>query len=276
MAIAFNASLFVPIWFALAGLRIPSIASEHTSYRHYRSRPLQALLLRLAPFFTNCITVLSTPVLLTFPRSLQAIMVVVNNPVIASEGLRAQVAATSGRNVLLAVGRLSAEKNHAALIDAFALLAPQVPNWDLRIVGDGELRDTLAAQVAENDLSGRVSMPGSVKDVSAEYLGAHLLAMPSIYEGFGLVVAEALVHGLPVVGFADCDGISSLITNGVNGTLVEPGEHRVRAMAEALRTLMISSEARQALARSCEMPPGFETKQVVDRWEQLIAEVAKR
>jgi len=274
VVIGFNASMFVPLWLSLIGLRIPLIASEHSSYGHYRSRPRQALLLRLAPFFTNKITVLSEQVLRTFPGSLQSRMVVVNNPVLGPNHLRANVSETGNRNVLLAVGRLSAEKDHGTLIEAFSPLAPLLPNWDLRIVGDGELRAELEEKITEERLVGRVSMPGSVKDISLEYLNAQILVMPSKYEGFGLVVAEALAHGLPVVGFADCDGINALIKSGVNGVLVQSGENRVSALSQALRKLMLSSGAREKLARNCEMPPGFEVEQVVDMWEELIGKVA--
>jgi len=274
VVIGFNASMFMPLWLSLFGGRIPLIASEHSSYGHYRLRPWLALLLRLAPFFTKKITVVSEQTLRTFPRSLQSHMVVVQNPVDASNHLRASVADTGNRNVLLAVGRLSAEKDHGILIDAFSSLAPLLPNWDLRIVGDGELRAELEKKISKEGLVGRVLMPGSVKDISLEYLNAQILVMPSRYEGFGLVVAEALAHGLPVVGFADCDGISSLIHSEVNGILVESGSNRAAALAATLRTLMESSDAREALAGRCEMPHGFGAEEVVGKWEELLRKVA--
>lgn len=274
VVIGFNASMFMPLYLSLFGVRIPLIASEHSSYEHYRWKPPLALLLRLAPVFTKRITVVSEHVLRTFPRSLQSHMVVVQNPVNGANHLRAQVAGTGNRNVLLAVGRLSAEKDHGILIDAFSSLAPSLPNWDLRIVGDGELRAALEEKITRERLIGRVLMPGSVKDISREYLNAQILVMPSRYEGFGLVVAEALAHGLPVVGFGDCHGVNSLIRNNVNGILVDSGRNRVAALAAALRALMESSDAREALARRCEIPQGFEPEQVVDKWEELIRKVA--
>ncbi len=273
VVIGFNASMFVPLWLALVGLRIPLIASEHSSYEHYRSRPLQAALFGLAPFFTRKITVLSPQVLGTFPKFLQSHMVIVNNPVLGSSHRRADVSGNIGRSVLLAVGRLSGEKDHATLIDAFARLAPLFPDWDLRIVGDGELRADLEARITAAGLTARVYMPGSVRDIPQEYLRAQLLVLPSRYEGFGLVVAEALAHGLPVVGFADCDGIGSLISSGQNGILVQPAANRAVALFEELRKLMVSSAARENLARRCKMPAGFETRQVVEAWEHLIETV---
>jgi len=274
VVVGFNASMFMPLWLALIGLRIPLIASEHSSYGHYRVRPRQALLLRLAPFFTSKITVVSSQVLRTFPAAIQSLMVVINNPVNGASHARANVSDTGKRNVLLAVGRLSAEKDHGTLIEAFAQLAPSLPNWDLRIVGDGELRAELERQIRDQQLIGRVSMPGSVKEISQEYLNAQLLVMPSKYEGFGLVVAEALAHGLPVVGFADSDGINALIRTEVNGILVDSGTNRVAALSDGLRRLMQNPAAREALARACEMPPGFDPEQVVGQWEQLIGKVA--
>jgi glycosyltransferase involved in cell wall biosynthesis len=88
------------------------------------------------------------------------------------------------------------------------------------------------------------------------------------------VTAEALAHGLPAVGFADCPGTNELIVHGSNGILVAGGE-RVRALGTALRLLMNSPTLRVELGRN---GPGsvlrFSLDAITDRWEALLTLVA--
>lgn len=275
VAVGFMHSSYVPLGLALAGTAIPAVGSEHISYEHYRTRRLQAALLRLAPLLLRTITVLSPAVRDGFPSSLRRRMTVVPNPVEVEVGQPADVVGGS-QKILLAVGRLEEQKDHIVLIDAFARLAGDFADWRLRIVGEGALRPQLEAQVRRQRLERRVALPGATRAVEAEYGSAQLFAMPSSYESFGLTTAEALAHGLPVVGFADCPGTNELIRDGVNGLLVA-GADRAAALAEGLAKLMASPELRRRLggAGPASIEP-FAPERVADIWEALLARIAAR
>jgi glycosyltransferase involved in cell wall biosynthesis len=174
---------------------------------------------------------------------------------------------------LLAVGRLAAQKDHATLIDAFAQIADSLPDWDLRIVGEGELRATLEAAVARHALDARVQLPGNIKDISREYLSAQLFVMPSLYESQGLATEEALAHGLPAVGFADCPGTNTLIKPGCNGVLVDPGRDRARSLAATLRQLMEYDDARSSLVPTGGPSAESAIGSVLAMWEGLLRTV---
>lgn len=283
VAVGFMHSMFISLGLALLGTGIPLIASEHIVPEHYRTRPLQSALLRLTPLVAERITVVSDQVLASYPPSLRARMVAIANPVSVEPGQRADVGGERrNRKTLLCVGRFSAQKDHATLIAAFAWLAGRFPDWDLRLVGDGELRGALTAQVAALNLAERVQMPGVVRDLSAEYTAAQLFVLPSRYESFGLATAEALAHGLPAVGFADCAGTNELIRPGVNGALAtvdEPAadKDRAPALAAALEPLMASAEARLSLSRGEDaLPSECTLPRVLDRWETLLRQVRPR
>src|SRR5262249_23212441 len=148
------------------------------------------------------------------------------------------VADADGRWRLLSVGRLSYAKNFSVLIDTFAALTESFPDWELRIVGEGEDRGALEAQLARlPGLKGRVSLPGVYREIEEEYSAAHLFCLSSRWEGFPNALAEALAHGLPAVGFAGCDGVPDLIEPGQNGALAT-GNGDVVALADALAPLM--------------------------------------
>jgi GalNAc-alpha-(1->4)-GalNAc-alpha-(1->3)-diNAcBac-PP-undecaprenol alpha-1,4-N-acetyl-D-galactosaminyltransferase len=274
-AIGFMHSAYIPLGLALLGSGVPMLASEHIAYEHYRTRPLQAALLRLAPRLARAITIISPEIRSGFPPSLRRRMVVLPNPVGASGGRPADPCGGDRPfRTLLAVGRLEAQKDHATLIRAFAALADRCPDWRLRIVGEGSLRGALERQVRELGLEGWVSLPGATADIEREYEAAQLFVMSSTYESFGLTTAEALGHGLPVIGFADCPGTNELVRDRVNGLLVD-GADRAAALAAGLAELMGSGELRRRYGAA---GPGsiqaFAPERIVGLWEKLLADIA--
>lgn len=275
VAIGFMHSMYVPLGFALLGSGVPVVASEHIVKQHYRSRRLEALALMATPFLVRRITCVSPQAKEGHSALLRRKMVPVANPVTVRPAGRADVVGKPGeRKVLLSVGRLVDQKDPQTLIAAFAMLAQRFPDWDLRIMGDGELRPALEAQIARLGLQDRVAMPGAVKDIGKEYLGAQLFVLASRYESFGLTTAEALGHGLPAVGFADCAGTNQLIRPGINGELAEPGDDRATALAESLALLMGNAAKRQHYAQNALLiagQHGLDT--ALNEWQALLVEI---
>jgi glycosyltransferase involved in cell wall biosynthesis len=177
---------------------------------------------------------------------------------------------------LLAVGRLAAVKRHDLLIDAFARIAPDFPGWSLDIHGEGPLAEDLSARVAALGMTGRIALRGQSQDMGAVYRAAAALAHPSEFEGFPLAVAEALAHGLPAVGFADCSGTNTLIVDGQTGLLIPatPQTHRaarVEGLSAALARLMSDPGLRAGLgARGPAWMEPYAPGAIHDRWEALL------
>ena len=279
VAIGFMHSMFIPLSFALIGSGIPVIASEHIVPKHYKTRPLQALLLFMTPLFVRKITCVSNQVLQSYPLFLRKKMVSVSNPIsVYSEQRASVVVDSSAKKTLLSVGRLEAQKNHKVLIEAFAQIAPQVPDWELRIVGEGSKHSKLLKQVRYYGLCDRIIFPGSIKDISEEYLASQLFVLPSDYESFGLTVLEANAHGLPVVGFDDCQGVNELILHNISGVLVHGGSNRSGSLASSLLELMQSEERRLELSKKVDDAlVEFQIENVLHQWNDVILDaVAKQ
>jgi len=183
-------------------------------------------------------------------------------------------AALKGRRVLLAVGRLSAEKQYDLLIRVFHVLAEGFPDWMLVILGEGSDRQALEAQVETAGLRERVLFPGRAGNVGQWYEAADLYVMSSRFEGFPNTLAEAMAHRLPAVSF-DCDtGPRDIIRHGVDGLLVPAGDER--ALEAALRRMMDDEPLRQQMAgRAIEVRERFSMEKVAEAWEQVFYE-AKR
>jgi glycosyltransferase involved in cell wall biosynthesis len=132
------------------------------------------------------------------------------------------------------------------------------------------LRAQLEEQISTLGLGNRVQLPGPTRDITKEYSSAQLFVVSSRYESFGLATAEALAHGLPVVGFADCPGTNQLVRTGKNGVLAN-GTDRAASLASALHALMTDNRLRVRLARkSSDILNNFCPERVLDCWERLI------
>ena len=180
-----------------------------------------------------------------------------------------------GRNILLAVGRLSEEKNIELLLNIFKRLVLDYPAWDLVILGEGPQRSLLEQNIEKLGLQQRVRMPGRVGNVADWYAAANLYVMCSRFEGFPNSLAEAMAHGLPAVSF-DCDtGPRDIIRDEVDGVLVANGD--VIALEKALSRLMADEALRlQFGVKATEARERFSMVKIIAMWEQFFEEVKQR
>jgi glycosyltransferase involved in cell wall biosynthesis len=120
------------------------------------------------------------------------------------------------------LGRLYPRKGQRRLVAAFREVADRLPESHLVLAGDGPDRDAIGADVARAGLGARVHLLGELRDPGALLRALDVLAVPSDYEGFGLVVVEAMMVGLPVVASA-AGGPEDIVEDDVTGRLVAAG-----------------------------------------------------
>lgn len=276
--IAFQHGPFLTVALAALGLGIPIIAAERNApqrFDHLRAGKHRGLIFqsfRLA----RRIAVQLDDYVEGYPQYLRGRIVSIPNPVQPARRMANPAGQPGNVKRLLCIGRLSFQKNQAVLIDAFARLASAMPQWRLILVGNGEDEAKLKRRAEERGLRDRIDFTGAVKDVERHYLDSHLFCLPSRWEGFPNALAEAMAHGLPVVGFAGCAGVGQLIVDGHNGCLA-PGNGSSEALADALRPLMADDARRQAMGQAAAGGMDrFTPSLVFDRWEALFREVAGR
>lgn len=120
---------------------------------------------------------------------------------------------------IICVGRLSAQKRFDRMIDAFSLIADKYPEWHVDVFGSGELQENIQQMIAENGLSHRIHLMPPTHDIYSEYQRSQFFVLSSDFEGFGLVIIEAMSCGIPVVA-TDCPyGPSEIIDDGKTGLL---------------------------------------------------------
>ena len=146
-----------------------------------------------------------------------------------------------------AVGRLDPVKGHRYLLDAFAILAPRFPDLTLALVGDGELLPELRSRAEHFGLTDRILFLGWREDVPDLLYAFDLFVFPSLSEGMGRALVEAMAAGRPVVASRVCS-IPEVLAGGEAGYLVEPAS--AGALAAGIETLLQDPELRARLAKA--------------------------
>ena len=275
IAVGFMHSMFIPLSFSLIGTGIPVIGSEHIVPEHYKSRRLEFFLFKISSFFMRSITVISTSIMESYPKCIKDKMVVISNPVMKPSDDFAYSSSERKNIHFLSVGRLSLQKDHKTLIDAFNVLYKEYPNCRLKIIGEGELRAQITKQIVSYNLENVISLPGVTSKIEIEYKQADIFVLSSIYESFGLVTAEAMSYGLPVIGFKDCQGTNELIEDGKTGLLIDNNGKRSELLAEGMKRLVIDESLREKLSQNGRefIKNSFSVSHITEQWECLFKKV---
>jgi glycosyltransferase involved in cell wall biosynthesis len=155
----------------------------------------------------------------------------------------AELGVPEGVPVVGNVAALTGHKDQATLVEAMALLRPRLPEARLVIVGEGELRGALEAQVRERALGDRVVFAGFRRDLDRLLPAFSVFCLSSHLEGLGTSLLDAMAFGLPVVATA-AGGIPEAVADGVTGRVVPPRDPG--ALADALAEALGDEERRRA------------------------------
>lgn len=123
---------------------------------------------------------------------------------------------------VVSIGRLHEEKGVDLLLEAWAKVAPQHPDWTLRIYGSGEEEEALRKQAAELGITTTVAWMGRTSDVPGALRESAVFALSSRGEGFPLAPMEAMATAVPCVAFDVAPGVHEIISDGVDGLLAPP------------------------------------------------------
>jgi glycosyltransferase involved in cell wall biosynthesis len=173
---------------------------------------------------------------------------------------------------VIAVARYSHEKGIDLLLQAWALVEKKTEKWRLEVFGDG---DTTAFNAIIDKLGinrSRCILNGRTSDIEQEYLKSTIAVCSSRFEGFGMIIIEAMACGLAVVSF-DCPwGPQSIINDGQDGVLVENGN--IEKLADALVSLIQDEKKRNNIAiNAVQSVKRFQMDRIANQWKQLFEDV---
>lgn len=177
---------------------------------------------------------------------------------------------------VIAVGRLDYQKGFDRLLRIWASVTADgdLSDWHLDIFGQGEWHDMLENMIDVLGISNSVTIHTPVKDINVEYAQSSILVMTSNYEGFPMVMIEAMSAGLPVVTYNFKCGPKDIIGNGENGIIVEDGDEK--AFAKTLRRLMNDNERREKMGNNARLvTERYSEETVMQKWMSLFNKLTK-
>ncbi len=249
------------------------IAQEHINLAHHRLlRPALVERVRTSYRRFDAVTTLTPTDAEDYRRLLgDAVRVVAMPNGVPAPGVRADPTS----RVVVAAGRLTRAKGFDQLISAFAGVVEAHPDWRLRIFGDGDQKSRLVKQVKRHGLREHVALPGFTTDLPHEMAAASIYAMSSRFEGYPMVLLEAMACGLPIVAFDCPSGPRHIVDHGTNGLLIRDGD--VEALTAGLLELIEHDGRRAAMAAAAfETSRGYTMDAVAKRWLDLFTDLGAR
>lgn len=190
--------------------------------------------------------------------------VVINNPLPFMPDIMSEC---TNKKVIV-VGRYTYQKGIDLMIEAWAMVAKKHPNWTLYVYGAGE-RHPFQQQVNDAGLENSVRLESATPDIEKKYLESSVFVLSSRYEGFPMAMIEAMACGLPVVSFTCPCGPRDIISDGVDGYLVELGN--VVQLAERLSQLIQDEPLRRKMGENARRNIArLQIGEIAAQWDRLF------
>lgn len=169
----------------------------------------------------------------------------------------------------ICVGRYNEQKGYEYMIGAWAIVNHYHPDWTLHVYGEGEIKEELQNLINLNQIQSKMILHNPVKNILEKYLESSIFILSSRYEGFGMVLVEAMECGLPCVSF-DCPyGASDIIKHGEDGYLVD--YLNVEQLAERICELIEDDEKRKEMGRKAKLNiQRYSPDIVMKQWTELF------
>lgn len=169
---------------------------------------------------------------------------------------------------VISAGRFENQKGFDMLIKSWSIVSKRYPDWNLEIYGSGD-KSSYNKLVEENNIGNSCMLMEAVQNLNEKFTESSIFAFSSRFEGFGMVITEAMACGLPPVAFACPCGPRDIIEDGVNGLLAEPGN--IEDLANKLSLLMEDSEMRKEMGKQARVrSERFSIEIIAVEWDELF------
>ena len=178
---------------------------------------------------------------------------------------------TLDNNQIISVGRLEEVKDFYTLILVFSVIVKKYPNYVLKIIGEGSMREKLEEQIKNCNLEKKVILTGKLNEneINNEFLKSDILVLTSKNESFSLVLCEAMNYGVPCVAFDVDVGPREIIQNGKNGFLIE--DRNIDLMIKKIDGLLSNNDIRKKMGIDAKKKASqYYPDKILDKWVDIL------
>ena len=178
---------------------------------------------------------------------------------------------TLDNNQIISVGRLEEVKDFYTLILVFSVIVKKYPNYVLKIIGEGSMREKLEEQIKNCNLGKKVILTGKLNEneINNEFLKSDIFVLTSKSESFSLVLCEAMNYGVPCVAFDVDVGPREIIQNGKNGFLIE--DRNIDLMIKKIDGLLSNNDIRKKMGIDAKKKASqYYPDKILDKWVDIL------
>lgn len=170
---------------------------------------------------------------------------------------------------VIAAGRYVGQKGFDRLVAAWQKVVNRHPDWVLKIYGDGWMREQLWQQIMDLGIEESCYLEHTAHDIATKFQESSIFVLSSRFEGFGLVIVEAMSCGLPVVSFTCHCGPRDIISDEIDGLLVSEGD--IDKLAEGINRLIEDEELRKKMGEMARLKANnYKIEHIGEQWIALF------
>lgn len=180
---------------------------------------------------------------------------------------------TCENKLIISIGRLSEQKGYDKLLDAWKIVIRKHPDWKIHIYGQGEWENRLKGEIEKHGLTESFILKTPVSNIMDKYLESSMYVLSSRFEGFGLVLIEAMACGLPCVSFDCPNGPHDIIRDKEDGILVRNGD--IQALADEICYLIEHPSERKQMGENAKRNVRrYLPDYVMEQWKSYLETLA--
>lgn len=254
---------------AIYGLRVNHICWEHFNFNNNNGTVIRDIARKLAARYCDYVVTLTEKDRNLWKKNLRSIkadIIAIPNP---SPYTNTQHKPTLEYKSALAIGRLSYQKGFDILLEVWAKFCENNDDWMLYIVGDGADKNKLLNQAKNLNISNRVELVGSVKNINIYYKMSSIYCMSSRFEGFPMVLLEAQSFGLPIIAF-DCDTGPKEIIEGSNAGYVVEAFNTEAFTEKLIKTVNDYTLYEEFVENAIKNSKNFTVPIIIEYWKEIL------